>query len=887
MAEIKLSPPVIASKLPAFAGNTMRIPFTISKAVVVSDFNRVSVKIKSVQTNVEKMVHVTPNYYYDNATKNYIILCDIDAYNNSQTDGKKKFYPQIGQYYKVQVALVGEDTGYYSTLGVIKCTAEPQVIIKDRVDENGEAIKFHNYKYTGLYSQVNGDASEKVYSYCFNLYDEKNIKVATSGELIHNSSNDPHDQSTDTWTVRKSLDPNVNYEIEYIVTTINGLTRESGRYQIIECETKIPNVHAKLSAINHYDDGYISLKLIGDKSGATVNGRFILMRCSSEDNYDSWYELTKFDLSQYNSMNNMVICKDYTIQQGISYRYAIRAYTPQGLFSDRMMNYEGPVLCDFEDAFLFDGKRQLKIRFNPKVTGFKSTILETKTNTIGGKYPFIFRNGNVEYKEFSISGLISLLGDENNEFLTGLPAAADDMLSEFGHWLTADNIRKERQFKLQVLSWLTNGEPKIFRSPGEGNYIVRLMNTSLTPNDQMGRMLHTFSTQATEIAEYNFDNLKDYSFALNDYTETRSLKINQVTSYRPTYATNLGVSNPYPIGTEIVPPQPAVYVSVSGEPNTKFSYLLDGMSNPQYAFIGLTGTYNFFEGVLASTPLLKITFLDEDTNKNYNSMTVTYGYYDNTAYSFSIIDSIRISDKIVQTLGQGMNYNLIEKFSDIRLSLGAFHYIKVQPREIVKIIQGGNNTYYKDNGRDIVSALNKNQLYFIYRDRVSENNFTGYYFDGQDGSIFNATQKEVINLDYNFRINGMSEGQVIDFKGNYKPENNQLPTSGRYEALTNMSSITEIYAGDALILDMIYQEKEYTYVVEVDGEYYEIQVVSAKLNWKQELEKYQNMLSDPSATPEAITAQKNKVDTAYTSYLYWLEYYLNNLKEEFGVEYAI
>ena len=77
---------------------------------------------------------------------------------------------------------------------------------------------------------------------------------------------------------------------------MNGLVGNSGRYPIIECETKLPNVHAQLSAINHYDDGYITLKLIGDRSGVTVNGRFILMRSSSEDNFDSWYELTKFDL---------------------------------------------------------------------------------------------------------------------------------------------------------------------------------------------------------------------------------------------------------------------------------------------------------------------------------------------------------------------------------------------------------------------------------------------------------------------------------------------------------------------------------------------------------------------------------------------------------------
>jgi hypothetical protein len=76
--------------------------------------------------------------------------------------------------------------------------------------------------------------------------------------------------------------------------------------------------------------------------------------------------------------------------------------------------------------------------------------------------------------------------------------------------LTSENLMSERYFKLAVLSWLTNGEVKLFRSPGEGNYLVRLLNTSMTPNDTLGRMLHTFNTTAYEIADLNYDNLLKY-----------------------------------------------------------------------------------------------------------------------------------------------------------------------------------------------------------------------------------------------------------------------------------------------------------------------------------------------------------------------------------------
>jgi len=74
------------------------------------------------------------------------------------------------------------------------------------------------------------------------------------------------------------------------------------------------------------------------------------------------------------------------------------------------------------------------------------------------------------------------------------------------------NIALERNFKLKVLEWLNNGKPKLFKSPYEGNYIVRLMNVSLTPVKELGRMLHSFTSTAYEIAECTYDNLVAYGF---------------------------------------------------------------------------------------------------------------------------------------------------------------------------------------------------------------------------------------------------------------------------------------------------------------------------------------------------------------------------------------
>jgi hypothetical protein len=48
----------------------------------------------------------------------------------------------------------------------------------------------HQYDYVGVYKNP-GDTAERLYSYCFNLYDNENNLLRTSGEKIHNSELDP------------------------------------------------------------------------------------------------------------------------------------------------------------------------------------------------------------------------------------------------------------------------------------------------------------------------------------------------------------------------------------------------------------------------------------------------------------------------------------------------------------------------------------------------------------------------------------------------------------------------------------------------------------------------------------------------------------------------
>jgi hypothetical protein len=50
----------------------------------------------------------------------------------------------------------------------------------------------------------------------------------------------------------------------------------------------------------------------------------------------------------------------------------------------------------------------------------------------------------------------------------------------------------------------------MFKSPQEGNYIVRISNVTMTPNDSLSRMLHTFNCTATEMADFTTESLEKY-----------------------------------------------------------------------------------------------------------------------------------------------------------------------------------------------------------------------------------------------------------------------------------------------------------------------------------------------------------------------------------------
>lgn len=515
---VRLYPPNVAGTLPSFytddlQGTVLTVPFSMNKTVSAASVKGFRLRIKTASTDT-----LVGNVDSSNWNKNETAL-QITFKIPNEIASKLR----IGTFYKIQIAYIDNRNilGYYSSISIVKYTSQPTVSI---VNLNTFNTNFNSEEYVGQYINKQ-DTSEKVLRYKFTLFDGKDNVIETSDWQLHNSYEDESlSESIDFYHIKTALKEDIQYKIQYSILTNNELIVNSPKYVIMQASSINPELLAEITTTMNYDGGFIEVgltKILDDRGYETAaTGSYILSRADSKNNYAIWHPVHNFRLT--GELPSDFLFRDFTVESGITYKYSLQQYNDAKVYSNRTLTSE--ITAYFEDAFLYDGTRQLKLKFNPKLASFKEVVSESKKTTIGGKFPIITRNGAMNYKEFQISGLISNLMDDQELFLNKKEDLAIDTTYLNKHDITDENLTLERKFKLEVLSWLNNGEVKLFRSPQEGNYIVRLMNINMVPNDTLSRMLHTFNGMATEIAEYNTDSLAEYGLLTVGEIETRQMR---------------------------------------------------------------------------------------------------------------------------------------------------------------------------------------------------------------------------------------------------------------------------------------------------------------------------------------------------------------------------
>lgn len=191
------------------------------------------------------------------------------------------------------------------------------------------------------------------------------------------------------------------------------------------------------------------------------------------------------------SVESLSEFKDYCCDIGVQYQYRVNDVELKNSKEEIII-----VEFDYEDIILVDnsasGGVQL-IRFNPSLSSLKRNQAESITQTLGGKYPVIRRNGDMDYYTFTLGGLISTL------------ALKDQYEDE------AKRILEERKFRKEFVDGLCNGKVKLFKAGPEGLMLVRITGVSLTPETKLGRDIYSFSATVTEVANATIENLRKYN----------------------------------------------------------------------------------------------------------------------------------------------------------------------------------------------------------------------------------------------------------------------------------------------------------------------------------------------------------------------------------------
>ena len=879
----KLYPPNIEGTIPAFyteGGTTLLVvPFSMNRAVGKSEVYGFSLKLKYVDGSIIDTYQV----YNSNMTISNAVTTGSSAYDLEKSltvSFDVSSSPlKIGQYYKAQLAYIDStgQVGYYSTIGVVKYTARPYVEIAGLTG----GVNAHTYEYVGVYSQLGDsenpkDPTEKVYSSRFLLTDADGVTIKDTGYMLHNSTEDelPY-ESREAFRWAKDLDPNYVYYLTYYVKTMNGLECSSNRYRICQLRLVGAEVDIKLNANLDYENGYIGLSFDCDEP--VISGTFLISRACSKDNYQ-WNELKRFDVQSL--VPKEWSFRDCTIEQGYTYRYSLQQYNAYDIYSERVISPD--VFADFEHAFLYDGTRQFKIKFDPKITSFKNNILENKIDTIGNKYPFILRNGNINYKSFDIQGLISLHTDYDGLFISPDKYTLDEW--EFTTNLTSNNIASERYFKRQTQDWLNDGNPKLFRSPTEGNFIVRILNVSLSPEDRLGRMLHTFKATAYEIGEFSIENLEKYGIIdsrENLSTLTRWSTINLIEFSNSHYNSNK-------------PNEWAVVNSSRKCYSIKIQDCTPGTIiriDKKEIMIGITGTYIAESVDGFNTVEIKPKDFYNGDNNSYSFPILTYSYQTKAVSVFGVISAVDIEDvPIQQWIGTKEQTNLLDNIRDVRTSVSALEIIRFKKKDVGQVYVDcaqpqyfdvdAEYTYYADEDlkEEIDPAyLSKICLYQIrckrsdYCDYYQE----GYYIDNQDEKmapftnyILDGNTKEVYPItDDLFKVI-LNESSELDLKEVEKYE------------VQDITAVTSVVINLGVIAEIGYSKQISSYYFDEDNNAAKT-LKTDLLNYKQSIADFKEAFI--SADSSTIGKIGNMTEEEKQEYLDRLDSLTEISKEQYSI----
>lgn len=539
MALDNLFPPIISTYMPAFIKNEgCRIYFSLSPYNSEKDIANVQVIVRNQNTNLSalnptnypseiKIASLKVDIEKTSDNKYYITLLPEDMKNNqfqSNTFYKVQLRftstaaPSISSSKGIAVWLIENEKNFseWSTVCLIKGISKPTLSVEKLTNDGSTStLEEESFSIVGKFTFEDENEEELLKSYRIKLYQD-NILIEDTGLLYTNNFN----TSEINYNLKSLLLSDYRYKLSIDYLTYNNYSKtENYLFKIKETQPS-GAIKGTIAATPDTDNGHITIKTFIESS-QDWNQQIVIRRANHKDNFTKWKDLHFVQLTNYITKNSSYSWNDDTIESGVWYKYSIQCIDNNQKRSE-MIKTDTPIMVLLDDSYLVGNNgEQMIIKYNPQLNSIKNVVSESITQTLGSQFPFVKRNGDIRYRQFSISGLISAQADEIKTFLTE-EEAYGEMEIPFKEYNQEARIDKqndfifEKIFRDKIIEFIDDGKVKLYRSTPEGNILVKLTDINFTPEQALGRMIYSFSATATEIAEATVENYNIYDVLTTD-----------------------------------------------------------------------------------------------------------------------------------------------------------------------------------------------------------------------------------------------------------------------------------------------------------------------------------------------------------------------------------
>lgn len=510
---------------PAFVNTTSpNIYFSISPFNTAADISRVHISLVNQATNENALTDATgillsEGLQYDTEVGMYYVTIPIDHVKNGYNSTGWNY----NQFYSLQLRFDSYDgdgvinnSDYFishlayfsewSEIHLLRPILQPQILLRTFDTKQGEETVSFNKGIIPISGQMYfgddnyTDETETLQSYYFEVISKDTERVMLTSDITYTGSNvNPNTISYNLDLAGLDTSTVTNLVLRVHATTANNYTLvKDYDFTIAEYlteDTFDPDVTVELDR----ETGIATLHVVNVN---TVFGTLHVRRSSSVSDFKEWENIWEDTVAGEIDLT----ITDNTVGSGIWYQYAVQLENTAGALTPDYRSSR--IFPDFYTAFLSRQDKQIGILFNYQISNYKPVVNRQKMDTLGGKYPKFAENAAMNYRQFSITGMISSQEDEDNLFLTK-EEYFGDMLTNFEIYNEENDISEdydyfwERAFREELVKWLNDGEPKLYRSKTEGLMAVMLTDISLTPNKTLSRRLYDFSATVYEIQDGN------------------------------------------------------------------------------------------------------------------------------------------------------------------------------------------------------------------------------------------------------------------------------------------------------------------------------------------------------------------------------------------------